>query len=378
MKKLHLLAVVLVAAVFFVPSVASAVEYGGVGGRPAHPQANNPRTQSIFIYQLGHGQSAIDGVKIYNNTSKQQTIALNAVDSVLASGGAFSCAQNADPKDDVGAWIQLSSSSVTLAANSSQVVPFTVTAPASASVGEHDGCIAIQAQSASNTPSSRNGVVLSFRSAIRVVVTIPGKIVKKLTLASVNVNKATDGNYLVAPTAQNEGNVSLDTNVQAKLASLVGTSADKQVGGTYPVLPRSKASWNFEAKPPFWGGWYRARVTATYNSNPTALLGQNQGGSKTVALSSALFFVPPSVWADVVYALLLLAIAVAVAWLIRKQRDVRHIRKHWQTFEIEEGDTIVGLAKLHHTSWRKIARVNKLKQPYALRKNQKLKLPPLK
>lgn len=377
MKKQQFLAAMLAVLVLVMPSAVSAVDYGGVGGRPAHPQPNNQRTKSIFIYQLKPGQTTNDGVRVLNNTGEQQTVSLNAVDAVLASGGAFSCAQNADPKNDVGAWIKLQSSSVTVAANSSQIVPFTVTAPDKADVGEHDGCIAIQAQSATNTPSKQNGVVLSFRSAIRVVVTIPGKIIKKLTLDNVNVSKAKDGNYIVAPAANNEGNVSLDTNVQARLTSLFGLNQGKSYGGTYPVLPRSKASWNLEAKPPFWGGWYRARVSATYNSSPAAELGQNQGSSNTVRLSSALFFVSPSSQAGLIYVLILLAVVVAVALLVRKQRNIRHIRRHWQTFEVEADDTVTGLAKQHHTSWRKIARVNHLKPPYALKAGQKLKLPPL-
>lgn len=29
-----------------------AIEYGGFGGRPAYPRADNPRTESIFIHTL--------------------------------------------------------------------------------------------------------------------------------------------------------------------------------------------------------------------------------------------------------------------------------------------------------------------------------------
>ncbi len=32
-----------------------AIEYGGFGGRPAYPRADNPRTESIFLYTLEPG-----------------------------------------------------------------------------------------------------------------------------------------------------------------------------------------------------------------------------------------------------------------------------------------------------------------------------------
>jgi hypothetical protein len=379
MKKFpSLIALTLVLLVLAAPSVASAAEYGGIGGRPAYPRADNSRTKSIFIYQLKSGQTATDGVRVYNNTAKQQTISVYAVDSALSSGGGFACRQAADPREDVGSWLKLRTNTVTLPANGSQVVPFTVTVPAHADAGEHDGCIALQAQSASNNPSDRSGVMLSFRSAIRVAVTVPGKIVKKLTLEAVAVSKLKDGGYAVAPTVRNDGNVSLDTDVRVELASITGLQVGKHVGGTYPVLSRSQASWNFETKPPFWGGWYRAHVTATYNSNPTTMLGMDQGSPQQVRLASAVFFVPPSAAASLIYLAVLLVITAVVVLVVRKRRDIRHIRKHWEVCEIEEGATVTSLAKQCHTSWRKIVRVNKLKPPYALKAGQKLTLPPNK
>lgn len=372
MKKVFLLTVSM-AAILLVPGTVFAVEYGGIGGRPAYPRSDNPRTGSIFIYQLSPGKSTTDGVKIYNNTDKQRTIALESVDSVLSSGGAFSCAQAVDPKNDVGRWLTLKSRSIEVPAHGNQIVPFVVTVPGKADVGEHDGCITIQ-DASMTAPTDKSGVVLSFRSAIRVVVTVPGDIIKKLSLASVTVNTSHAHTYIVSPVAQNDGNVSLDTKVAIRFVSLFGVSG-KQEGGTYPVLPHSRASWNFELAPSFWGGWYRAQVAATYNSNPTAQLGTKNGEDKNIQLASALFFVMPKPLAGAVYLVALLALGAGAAWFVNRHRDVRRIQRDWKTYLIDEGDTITELAKQHHTTWKKVARVNKLKPPYTLHKNQKLRLP---
>lgn len=379
MKIRQRLATAVAAAMLFLPVLASAAGYGGIGGRPANPQPNNPRTQSIFIYELKPGQSAADGIQVFNNTDQRQTVSLYAVDSVLSSGGAFACAQNADPKHDVGAWVELSSDTINLGPNSNQVVPFTVTVPDSrkVSVGEHDGCIALQAASQTATATNRNGVVLSFRSAIRMVVTIPGKIVKRLDIKTVAISRAKDGNYLVTPTIQNSGNVSLDTNVQVKLVTLFGNSLVTSKAGTSPVLPRTQASQNFEIKRPFWGGLYRAKVIAAYNSNPATELGLGQhSNQQTIQRNSAIFFAMPAAAAAPIELVILLLIAGAIFWIVKRWRSSKHIRHHWEAYSVKRGDTLEKLSKRFNVSWKKIATANKLKPPYNLKQGQELKLPP--
>ncbi len=376
MKKVKLLAVATGFLLLMASPVVSAVEYGGVGGAPANPQPSNQRTKSIFVYTLKPQQQATDGIKIYNNTNKQRTISVYAVDSVLASGGAFSCAQQADPKLDVGNWIQLESNQVVVQANSSQVIPFTITAPKTTDAGEHDGCITIQDTSMTAPTSATNGVVLGFRSAIRVVVTVPGKIVKQLSISGVDITKLKDGSYLVTSIGRNGGNVSLDTDVQVQLINIIGGKVAHN-GGTYPILAHSSARWDFSFKHQVWGGWYRATTSATYNSNPAAGLGESNGDKKTVKLSSAVVYMAPTGLALLVELLGLLLIIGAVVWVVRRYRQKLHVAHFWQEYTVKNHETIQNIAEKHAVSWKTIAKANKLKAPYHLEKGQTLRLPPV-
>lgn len=123
---------------------ASAIEYGGVGGRPAYPQPGNPRTDSIFIHTLEPGTEQKEGVRIVNNTKEIKTLILYASDSTPSTGGSFACEQFSEPKDDVGAWITLDKKEVTLEPATNVIVPFVISVPENADVGEHNGCILIQ------------------------------------------------------------------------------------------------------------------------------------------------------------------------------------------------------------------------------------------
>jgi hypothetical protein len=375
MKKLSLLAVALVSVTLLSTSIVSAVEYGGVGGRPANPRSDNPRTQSIFVYTARGGETINDGVRVVNDTDKTRTVAVGAVDSILSSGGAFSCRQEVEQKSDVGSWVKLSSKQVEVPAQNSVIVPFVLTVPKDASPGEHDGCITIQDASMTTTPTGTNGVVLGFRSGIRISLTIPGKIVKHLSLTGVEVNGPTNGNYVISPSLKNDGNVSLDALVKTQLSSLFGNAASS-AEGTYPVLPHSTATLNFEVNRPFWGGLYHAKAVAKYNSNVKAELGSTKATDKTVSLASGYVWVSPSPWAVVIYVVCLALIAAAAYYLYRRTHHARHVRTHWRTYRVAEGDSIKQLADRFGVSWKRLATANKLKAPYDLRTGEIIKVPP--
>ncbi len=377
MKK-HFLLGLAIFAIAIIPSAASAVEYGGIGGRPANPRADNPRSESIFIYELEPGASAQDGVRVFNNTDTVRTIAVGAVDSSLASDGAFACAQANEPKVSVGRWITLEKDTVTVAPGKSAVVNFTITAPDSANVGEQSGCITMQDTAATEAPEQGGGVVLSFRSAIRVAVTVPGEIVKGLSIAGVTLAPSpSDGKlYTATPSIRNSGNVSLDTNITVTLTSLFGIPADSKEG-TYPVIAGSTASWNYEFTSPFWGGLYRADVVAEYNDNVNDSIGEDSAAPRqTVSGSSSYVYIAPAPAAALIQLIALALVAAGIVFGIRNLLHKRKVAKYWRLYEVKEGDTLQKIAKNKHVSWKTLARSNKIRAPYSLEPGQKIKVPP--
>ncbi len=375
--KRFILSLVAIISIVFSPITAHAVEYGGVGGQPDNPQADNPRSQSIFIYNLNPGEQKQDAVRIYNNTSTSRTIAVGAVDSALSSDGAFSCAQEVEAKKDVGAWISLSSNNATIPAGGSAVVPFTITAPSNASVGEHDGCITMQDSNA-QAATNQNGVVLSFRSAIRVVATIPGKIVKDLAITQLTIKLDGNNQVLVDPTVSNNGNVSLDTNVTTSLVSLFGNTV-ASVKGTYPILAKSTATWNLPLARPFWGGFYKAAVVTAYNGTGDTQLGHADGTTEiNRKRDSGYVFITPAPLAAIAELATLLAILTGIFIAMRKLRHKGHVKNHWHAYTIQSGDTIKKVAEQNSLPWKKLAAANRLKPPYDLREGHTIKIPPKK
>ena len=376
----YLITAVVGVVAILVPATALAINYGGIGGRPAYPNPNNARTQSIFIFELKPGQQASNAVLVLNNTNQAQTINLDSVDSELASGGNFTCRQAVEPKLDVGAWITLSSTNVTIAPFSNQVVPFTVMVPNShsISVGEHDGCITIQAVSQTAKPSNTSGIVLSFRSAIRVVVTVPGKIIKKLSVLNVAVGTKS-GNYIVSPVIKNEGNVSLDAYQTIRLVSIFGFSVTSSKEGSTPVLPQSIASQEYTLKKPFWGGLYRARDVVSYNNDPSTQLGEGRTVNQTIITkNSALFYAWPAPLGLLIEVIVLIFLIYLIFQFVRKRNHRQDVKQKWESYKVNDKDTLQSLAHERSSSWKLIAKTNKLKPPYHVEKGSSLKLPPKK
>lgn len=353
-----------------------AIEYGGAGIRPAYPQADNPRTESIFVHTAEPGAVIEEGVLVVNNTAEKKTMLIYAVDSTPSTGGAFACAQMSDEKKDVGAWITLEQTEVTVDSGSGGIIPFTIAVPKNASVGEHNGCIV--AQEKKEKAQAGSGASLSFRTGLRAAITIPGELVRKLEIVGFTATKRDDGSFLLHPQVKNTGNVSIDADAKVITRYFFGSMYFTH-GGQYPILRGETSDWNFELKKPFWGGWYRSSFVVEYDENPEAEVGIKSGKALTrLEGPSVLFFSFPASPALAIEIAVLLALAFGgfLFWLSLKRK--RWIKENWISYEAKPGEDIKSLAERFDVSWKLVVKVNKLKPPYALKSGEKIKVPPTK
>lgn len=371
-RKLHaFLAVGLASTLLVLPSV-SAVENSGVGGKPAFPRENNTRSTSIFVHELKPGESVRDGVEVINNTDQPKTVEVYPTDSLVASGGAFSCEQKADTLDYEGKWITLDKSVVELKPNGSEVVGFTITVPENATVGEHNACIAFSAVEAPKE-SGVNGVQLSFRSAIRVAITIPGEITKALTFESIESYLKGD-KIIITEQVRNSGNVSLDTELKTNLLG-VPFGSFGATGGEFVVLPTQTVELNLEMKRPIWGGLYRIAATASYSDDTSLSLGE-AGGTRNEVTRSKYVILPPTTPIILLYLLIAALVGAFLHRHNKKYKQMELLKGSALSVTTKKQDTLESLAVTYDTNWKDIAKLNELKAPYTLEKNQLLLIVP--
>jgi hypothetical protein len=365
---------ILTSALFFAGPIFAA-EYGGIGGRPANPQPENPRTESIFVFELDPSEKISDGVRVINNTGERKTLLVFAADALVSSGGAFGCRQQSEPKLDVGSWITLEKSEVTLEPMTNEIVPFTIQAPATAGVGEHNGCILIQ-EKKEPSAADGNGIMLSFRTGLRVAVLVPGEVVRKLEIAGFGTQAKPDGAHIAVASIRNVGNVSIDADVRVQASSVFGPEL-ASAGGQYPILRDETSELNFEIPRPFWGGWYRTELTVAYDAAPGASIGMKSGQPLTeLKAPEAIFFAWPSPAAGAIELAALAALLALIVGFIRGRRLASAIRTTWTDRPVAEGEDINAIAKERGVDWQVLAKANGLKPPYTLKAGDRLKVPP--
>jgi len=343
-----------------------------IGGRPALPRENEPRSQSIFIHTIKGGQTIDDKVLVANRSDKTQTIILYAVDAIPSNTGAFTCKQRVEETTDAGGWIKLAKNEVTLKANQSDIVNFTITAPKNADVGEHNACLAFESKEDDGELSGN--LRIRTRSAVRVALTIPGNLHRELRIDSYTISQQ---NYhqQYAISIHNVGNVSADTDVQVRLRSLFGGTVYSN-GGNYPVLADKSLGLSYENdKSPFFGGWYFAEATVAYDKNAKTWGTQRTADLTTVYTPNQLIFIWPKPLAVLILTFVIVAIGWIIVWLIRQEKQRLEILNSWQAHRVKKGETIQTLADSRAVSWKKLARINRLKPPYALSANDTLYLP---
>lgn len=373
-------------AFLFMPVVAFSA--GNFGIRTAYPDAQNPRTESIFIHTINPGETKEDGVRVINSTSEEKNILIYATDSVRSSGGSFACAQRGDQLKSVGSWIKFDTTKldeeikerinpvnsgfeINVPAGSEIIVPFSVSTPRNVSVGEHNGCIVSQEI---KEDTGQAGLNLLLRSGIRVAVTIPGEVTRDLDFVGFSAERK-DGSVFLKASVENIGNVSIDTDVEVKVKHFFGLT-HKNFGGSFPVLRGEQSDFTFEFRKPILGGIYFTNATFSFDESENAVIGLNTGGELTKIKSDTFWFVvPPRIIGIVLWVFILFVIWFAIGLHKYKKKQKRWIES-WPRYVVKPGETLTKIAKDRRIPWRLLARVNKIKPPFMLEEGDVIKIPP--
>ncbi len=198
----------------FVFSLTHAVGFQGISGYPAHPDPNDIRTKSWFLYTIDPGTTKEDAVVITNGTDTDQEISLTVVDSTVDNLGGFALKNENDTQEGIGVWLRLSKPSILLKAGEQVEIPFALTIPAGVAPGEYSGGVIIQKIQKISEDTKDPGFSINTRMGVRVYATVSGKIERNLKLSPLKVEEIGQDNlYRVGVTLQNTGNVSVDSTM---------------------------------------------------------------------------------------------------------------------------------------------------------------------
>ena len=208
-KKITLISFLFLGSMFGfwgVPTV-HAIEYGGLGISPhvSEVDPKDPLTKAWFIYTLDSGELKNGKVTVTNTSGERVVVRVYPVDAVTTKDGAFAPQSEDNKSVGVGSWIALRESEILLGPRESKTVDFTIRVPDGSDVGDHMGAIIVQSVEPTGGIEG-SGLRITTRVGVRVYITVPGDMVKKLVFGDF-VEETQDRVVTFASTFVNEGNV---------------------------------------------------------------------------------------------------------------------------------------------------------------------------
>jgi WxL interacting protein linking bacterial and host surfaces len=149
--------------------------------RPVAANSTASSTAPYFIFDAQPGTTIQSKVRITNIGTASGSVALYGVDATTGQTSGVVYRSNTDPRTDVGAWVSVGTQRVTLAPKQDQILPFTITVPASVRPGQHVGGLVAEDLTV-QTGSSSSGMQVNIQhlSIVAVQVNLPGSQAERM------------------------------------------------------------------------------------------------------------------------------------------------------------------------------------------------------
>lgn len=208
---------------------AAAADEGAVtwSVRPGDEDGTDDR--AWVEWEADPGESMTDHLVVANYGDAEVEFALAAADGYFTDTGRFNMLASDQESSDGGTWIDLPES-VTVAAGSSQVVPFTVTVPEDATPGDHPAGVA-----ASVTTTQDGSVGVESRVGFRVMTRVAGELAPALGISvdgayTGEVNPFEAGSVEVGYEVANMGNVRVSAQPEIVVSGPFGLGEQRIAG----------------------------------------------------------------------------------------------------------------------------------------------------
>lgn len=284
---------------------------------PVGQDPTQPSSRPNLAYSIAPGGSVEDAVTLWNYSSVPVTFRLVTADAFNNETGDFALPRTGEVPEDLGAWITLGTSTLTVAARTSATIPITVKVPTDAAPGDHAAAI-LASTNTVGVDGRGTEVQLDRRTGPRVYLRVAGPVNPELVVEDLSSKyhgafNPFDGDLEVTYTVRNPGNVRLGARQTLVVQDIFGrTVAEKVLGRIDNLLPGNAVTFTEEVG----GVPATLRVKATIRVEP---LSPREFGDDAPPATSA----SSNAWAIPWTVLLLLALAYLLWRLYRRWRDAR-------------------------------------------------------
>ncbi len=328
--------------------------------------------QSWFVYNRNPGDTIEDIAVVKNFGDEPALVQIYPVDAAASPSGSFILKFAHEDQNGIGDWTTVDKKELLIQPDERIDLPFKITIPKELSPGTYIGGIVIeygpnapQGQSPACTPKDTCGqssVSVKTRIGSRIYLTIPGQAMENVDLTDFSYFTSITGQPRFKFTIVNSGNVVYQPQADITVRDSAGNIYDSFVKPLGTSMPKSTIepviTWD-KARPLLAN--FTATATVTFPKR-FLVAGEQQLHGAAVTKTTSFLIIP---WDYIFYASLLALIAFSLYALssIRMKKALAGC----EDYMVKENDNLISIAADKKISWRKLAKINKLKPPYILK-----------
>ncbi len=332
----------------------------------------NDNKKSSYSFEYQEGKVLSDQITVTNlDKVEESTYQVYGVDGITNSLGQSVFKSLTDKQTNLGSWIEFEEPTFTLKPEESKTVTFKINIPENVIPGYYTGGISVQEINNQEVKSKEEkkqsfGAKVSTRIIHRVYVNIPGEITINGDINSFKFQSVNKSNFFTF-NAENTGNTILKAEGKITITGGITQKEAFEIPVNIAYLNVGEKIENKISIPKefnYYGNFQANLDLKMYSFDPFNNITTD---FKEVHLSTTFKLIP---WDQIFLALKILALLIILitAYITNK---ILYLKK-CEPYTVQEGDTVNSLAKKHNMSWRKLAKINKLKAPYELTPGQSI------
>lgn len=321
-------------------------------------------------YELAPGETVNGKLTIKSYTDKNIDITLYGADGTQTDRGAFTLTQPYLEQNNLGQWLKLPKTLITIEPKKTQEIDYSISIPANATPGTYGGGIA-----AITTPNKKTGseapsgasIVSSTRMLFPIYVTIPGEKVIKYSWDEFSYKNVNNNNVFQLK-LKNEGNTTITAEGQIEISGGPFFKPKTIIFNKITLFGEDEIlipiNWN--ERPIL--GFFESKAKLTFSEHD-AKTGEDIT-LETINKTASFTIIPWTIILGILLAIVLLA-GIKFAYSLQEKRLIKSCKK----YTVKEGDTLQSLSEKCNFPWEKLAKINGLKPPYTLKHGDEILIP---
>ena len=332
-----------------------------------------------FIMEIAAGESAESSIRVSNLGNDPITVKTYGADGTNSNQGTFALTTLSKEQKHIGQWVTFQEETTTIEPKQEALIPFKITIPENTTPGNYGGGIAVEASAAQlngngELEGTQGGqVTTSARIFSKIFVRIPGDKIHKYEWTNFGFNGGDASERSTFHFSfKNNGNTIVLAKPTIKLTGfppLKNNIIELPEATIQPGTEVNDIQKRWDNKPSF--GFYFAKTTVEFAEFD--IINNEKTNPETFTKNIRINLTPTYITVIIAGVIILLITYLIVTYVL-----IREFTKSCKKYKVAKGETLPSIANDYNTSWKRLAKINKIKKPYVLKANQTILVPPKK